>query len=73
MKKSELVQFLKDEHQRIEDALYQIGAIEKLNRDVDTINTYIQDRFSDALMYLNHGNTDELRSLLERAKKEKWL
>lgn len=73
MKKAELVQFLKDEHRRIEDALYQLGEIRELKKDPETINNYIRDRFSDALMYLNHKNYAELEKLLERAKKEKWL
>ena len=44
MKKAELVQVLKDEHQRIEDALYQRGEIRELKKDPETINNYIRDR-----------------------------
>lgn len=73
MKKSEIVDYLMEDYKRLEDILYSLGEIKEFVQEPKTLNRYIQDQFSDALMLLNAGKLDDLKEHLEIMEKKQWI
>lgn len=73
MKKSEIIEYLLEDYKRLEDILYSLGEIKEFVQEPETLNRYIQDQFSDALMLLNAGKLDDLKEHLEIMEKKQWI
>lgn len=68
-KTSTAIDFLKEEHKRIEDVLFEIGEIESVVESNDTKNNMIQQAFNYIKICLEDG---DIESALNELKKRKW-
>jgi len=70
---NDIVGFLEDTKEDIEDMLFTLGRIGEPKVSEDILNYHIQARFKDALMYFNTGQTEKLEKLLKKAADEDWI